>query len=199
MQDDHDPVDGPATASAALPVPEAIRARRTSLLVDPDAEVDAATIERLVEAATWAPNHKRTWPWRFTVLRGDARWRFGEALAAVASADGAPPEKVAKLRTKYGRSPTVLLVWTVVDPAPVRAREDRDAVAAAVQNLLLAATAEGLASYWASLPDDLEDAARRVAGLDPDHELVALVYLGWPTGITAAPARPAPQVTWLDR
>jgi nitroreductase len=72
-------------------------------------------------------------------------------------------------------------------------------VAAAVQNLLLAATAEGLASYWASLPEDLEDAARRVAGLDPDHELVALVYLGWPTGITATPARPAPQVTWLDR
>jgi nitroreductase len=199
MQDEHDPLGAAVAPVTALPVVDAIVQRRTSLLVDPEAEVDAATIERLLEAATWAPNHKRTWPWRFTVLRGDARWRFGEAIAAVASSAGAPPEKVTKLRTKYGRSPVVVLVWNAVDPSPLRAREDRDAVAAAVQNLLLAATAEGLASYWASLPEDLEDAARRVAGLDPDHELVALVYLGWPTGATAAPARPAPQITWLDR
>lgn len=71
-------------------------------------------------------------------------------------------------------------------------------MAAAVQNLLLAATAAGLASYWASLSDQLVDAARRFAKLDPDHDLVALVYLGWPIGSTPAPPRPTPQVTWFD-
>jgi nitroreductase len=178
----------------------AIRSRRTSLLVDPEADVPAPVLEVLLEAASWAPNHKRTWPWRFTVITGDGRWRFGEALAAVAASDGStPPEKVAKLRVKYARSPVVVLVWQAVDAHPLRAREDRDAVAAAVQNLLLAATALGLGSYWASVPDDLVDAARRVAGLDVDHDLVALVYLGWPIGATAPPPRPAPSATWLDR
>lgn len=195
----------PAPVSAApLPatVEAAIRARRTSLLVDPEAEVPTALIERLIELATWAPNHKRTWPWRFTVLTGDARWRFGEALAAVASSDGTtPPEKVAKLRTKYARSAAVVLVWVAVSPDPHRAREDRDATAAAVQNLLLAATSMGLGNYWATVGDDLRDAMRRFAQLDEadaDHDLVALVYLGWPTGEVSPPPRPPAEVTWLD-
>lgn len=179
-------------------VDEVIRTRRTSLLMDPDDPVPEELIALLLELATWAPNHKRTWPWRFTVLTGDARHRFGEALAAVAPGAGLPPEKVAKLRTKYARSPAVVLVWVAVDADPHRAKEDRDAVAAAVQNLLLAATSFGLGNYWATVPAVLEDAVRRFAHLHEDHDLVALVYLGWPTGPAAAPVRPEPQVTWLD-
>ena len=182
------------------PVGAVIRTRRTSLLVDADLPVDRSAIEELIELATWAPNHKRTWPWRFTVLEGDARLRFGAALAEEARAGGAPPEKVAKLPTKYARSPVVVLVWVVVDVDPVRAREDRDAVAAAVQNLLLGATAFGLGNYWATIPSVLEEAARRFAHVDgdADHDLVALVYLGWPTGTVTAPERPAPAIRWMD-
>jgi nitroreductase len=187
------PTDLPAA------VVEAIRSRRTSLLVDPDDEVPEDLIALLLELAGWAPAHKRTWPWRFTVISGDARWRFGEALAAVASSVGSiPAEKVAKLPTKYGRSPAVVLVWVEVADHPVRAREDRDATAAAVQNLLLAATAFGLASFWASIPDALHDAARRFAGVDEDHDLVALVYLGWPTATAPAPPRPDPRIGWIS-
>jgi len=179
-------------------VDEVIRTRRTSLLMDPDDPVPDELIARLLELATWAPNHKRTWPWRFTVVTGAARHRLGEALAAVAPGLGVPAEKVAKLRTKYARSPAVVLVWVKLDPHPVRAKEDRDAVAAAVQNLLLAATSFGLGNYWATVPEVLEDAVRRFAHLDDDHDLVALVYLGWPTGTVAAPERPEPRVTWFD-
>lgn len=179
-------------------VDEVIRSRRTSLQVDPDEPVPDALVAQLLELATWAPNHKRTWPWRFTVITGAARHRLGEALAHLAPDLGVPPEKVAKLRTKYARSPAVVLVWVKLDPLPVRAKEDRDAVAAAVQNLLLAATAFGLGSYWASVPEALEDGVRRFARVGHDHDLVALVYLGWPTGAATAPVRPEPDVTWLD-
>lgn len=189
--------DAPPPADVPVVVDQVIRARRTNLQVDPDEEVPDELVAHLVDLATWAPNHKRTWPWRFTVLSGDARWRFGEALGAVAAADGAPDEKVAKLRSKYGRSPVVLLAWVRGDGDAVRRREDRDATAAAVQNLLLGATAFGLASYWGSVPDALWDAARRFAGVDDDHDLVALVYLGWPRGLAATPPRPVPEITWL--
>ncbi|MFN8016500.1 MAG: nitroreductase family protein [Acidimicrobiales bacterium] len=185
----------PPPASA---VDDAIRRRRTSLLVAPDRAVDRAVVAELIELATWAPNHKRTWPWRFTVLAGEARLRFGAALAEAAEAGGAPPEKVAKLPTKYARSPIVVMAWVAVDDDPVRAREDRDAVAAAVQTLLLGATARDLASYWASIPDLLVPAARAVAGVDDRHDLVGLVYLGHPTGIVATPPRPPAPTTWLD-
>ena len=175
-----------------------IRDRRTSLFVDPERPVPPAVLEDLLEAATWAPNHKRTWPWRFTVITGDARHRLGEALAAVAPGAGLTPEKVAKLAGKYARSAAVVLVWQEVAHDALRAREDRDAVAAAVQNLLLEATSMGLGSYWASVPEVLHDATRRFAGVDEDHDLVALVYLGWPTGSVPVPERPAPVVRWID-
>ncbi|HEX2576322.1 MAG TPA: nitroreductase family protein, partial [Aquihabitans sp.] len=112
---------------------------------------------------------------------------------------GAEDAKVAKLRRKYLRSPTVLLVWVERDDADeVRRREDRDAVAAAVQNLLLAATAEGLGSYWGTVADPLVPAVRSVAGVGDGHDLVALVYLGWPTGSVPPPERPSPPVTRLS-
>jgi nitroreductase len=192
--------EGPAELSATVAAVDAvIRARRTSLLMDPTDEVPRELVDHLIELATWAPNHKRTWPWRFTVLVGDARHRFGEALAAVAATDPTrPPDKVAKLATKYARANVVVLVWVRLDGSELRRREDRDAVAAAVQTLLLAATSFGLGNYWASLDEQLADAAQRFAGLDPDHDLVGLVYLGWPTGTVAAPARPPAQVRWID-
>lgn len=179
-------------------VERVIAERRTSLRVDADAPVPQDIVDRLIEAATWAPNHKRTWPWRFTVLTGDSRGLLGEAVAAAAEAEGMGEKKVAKLRTKYRRSPTVILVWVCADAAEeVRRREDRDAVAAAAQNLLLAATAHGLGSHWASVPDALVPAVRAVAGLEDHHDLVSLIYLGWPTGTVAVPERPRPEVTRL--
>ena len=40
-----------------------IRARRSSLLIDAQREVPREIVEELCELLTWAPNHKRTWPW----------------------------------------------------------------------------------------------------------------------------------------
>ena len=93
----------------------------------------------------------------------------------------------------------VVLANAGASPDPVRRLEDRDAVAAAVENLLLAATAAGLASHWASVPPELHPAVRSVAGVGDDHQLVALVYLGWPTAEVPAPPRPLPQVAWVRR
>lgn len=174
-----------------------IRERRTSLLVDPDRPVGDEIIDRLIASATWAPNHKRTWPWRFTVVTDGARGRLGRAMAAEGERLGLDPGKVAKLPTKYERSAAVLLVWVHLDGDDVRRREDRDATAAAIQNLLLTATAHGLGNYWATVPDALVPTVRDAAEVDDDHDLVALIYLGWPTGAVAVPARPDPVVTRL--
>jgi nitroreductase len=177
---------------------DVIARRRTSLRVDPDRPVPAELLQRLCVAAAWAPNHHRTWPWRFAVFSGDARRRLGEALAGYEEARGAAEAKVAKARTKYLRSPVVLAVGCAADPDPVTAMENRDAVAAAVQNLLLAATAEGLASYWGTGAVTEAPAVKALCGLEPADELVALVYLGWPVGLDPeAPARPEPEIRWL--
>ena len=176
-----------------------VRSRRTSLIVDPHAPVPDDLIDQLLELAVWAPNHKRTWPWRFTVFRGDGRSRLGETMATAAEKAGLPDNKVEKLRSKYLRSPVVVVVSSAADDDPVRHAENRDAVAASVQNMLLGATALGLASHWATIDGVAAPAVRALCDVGPTDELVALVYLGWPTGEVSTPTRPSPEVRRIDR
>jgi nitroreductase len=168
------------------------RSRRTNLRMDPDRSVPTELLERLCRLAIWAPNHKRTWPWRFTALVGGARAKLGEALARSLDAAGEPAAKVEKARGKYLRAPVMLAIAAVGDPDPVRRAENRDAVAAGVQNLLLGATAVGLASYWGTGAVTEVPEVRALCGLEPGDQLVALLYLGWPLGDVPVPARPEP-------
>lgn len=168
------------------------RRRRTSLLLDAERPVDAALLDRLCELATWAPNHHRTWPWRFAVLVGDARARLGAACAEHLANLGAPDAKIAKALGKYLRAPAMIVVASVHDDDPTTRAENRDAVAAGVQTLLLAATAAGLASFWGSGAVTEAPAVRELCGFGPDDEVVAAIYVGWPTGEVPVPERPSP-------
>lgn len=101
-----------------------------------------AQVERLLDAAVMAPTHHMTEPWRFVVLTGDALEELGETFAASAEAAGKNVEAARRLPT---RSPMVVVV---VDRSGnhhhVPASDEHYAVGAAMQNLLLAAHAEGL-------------------------------------------------------
>jgi nitroreductase len=175
-----------------------IQRRRTSLRVDPDRPVPADLVERLVHLVGWAPNHKRTWPWRTTVVTGDGRRRLGELVAACERSRGADEARLEKARGKYLRAPVVLLFGRAAHPDPVRCTEDRDAVAAGIQNLLLAATAAGLASHWATGDWMTDTDVKSFAGLELADELVALVYLGWPIGDVPPVDRPPIPIAYVD-
>ena len=119
---------------------EAIASRRSVGRVLPD-PVPREAVEALLEAAVSAPNHHLTAPWRFVVLAGDARREVGEAHArAVARAKpDLPPAGLAKEAARLERAPVVIAAIALGADDPVQAREDRDAVAAAIENMLLAA------------------------------------------------------------
>jgi nitroreductase len=175
-----------------------VRARRTNLMIDQSRDLDGDTVRRLCELSTWAPNHKLTWPWIFAEVRGDARLRLGEACAEVMAAQGEPAPRVAKTRGKFARAPVVLVIGSESGDSELRTAENRDAVAAAVQTLLLGATSLGLASFWSSCPSGAESAVAKFCGFAPDTAIVAMTYLGWPTDTPKAFARPAPRITRID-
>ncbi|HAP77275.1 MAG TPA: hypothetical protein DCR14_14470 [Acidimicrobiaceae bacterium] len=129
------------------------------------------------------------------MCEGEGRARLGEVIAAAMDAHGDPPEKVAKARTKYLRTPATLVVGSAPGDSPLRTAENRDAVAAGVQNLLLAATAHGLASYWGSCPKGANDVVAELCGFEPGTHVAAIVYLGWATDSPEPPERPAVQLT----
>lgn len=186
------------TEEIAHIIDDIIRARRTSMLVDKERPVPNELIEELCELASWAPNHKRTWPWRFTAITGPAQLRFGDTVAEAMAAFGDEPAKVDKARTKYARTPAVVVVGSTAGDSELRAAENRDATAAAIQNFMLAATARGLATYWGSCPKGANDPVAQFCGFEPDTAVVCIMYLGWATSTIEAPERPQPSINYLN-
>jgi nitroreductase len=183
--------DGPVPSTELANL---IRRRRTSMLVDKERGVPRDVIDELCELAQWAPSHKRTWPSRFALADGSARARLGEVVAEAMDAHGDPPEKVAKARTKYLRTPAVLVIGSAPGDSRLRTEENRDTVAAAIQILLLAATERGLASYWSTCPKGANDPVAELCGFEPGTHISGLIYLGWATSSVEPPGRPAPDV-----
>jgi nitroreductase len=174
-----------------------IRDRRSSLLIDPTREVPREIVAELCELLTWAPNHKRTWPWKIAVLSGDTRRVLGERISTVMAAQGDDEPKVLKTRTKYLRSPNVIAVGALPGDSAERTAENRYAVAAGVQNLLLAAHAHGLAALWGSPARGTNGVINEICGFPEQTEIMGLLYLGWPNGTVESPGRPTADITWL--
>ncbi len=172
-------------------VSELVRERRTNMIVDRDREVPESVIRELCELAIWAPNHKRTWPWRFAVFTGAGRERLGATCADDLIAGGSADEgKIAKVRGKYLRVPVVVVIGSAPDEHPTFHDENRDAVAAGIQNMLLGATAIGLASFWSTAPVADGVATLNLCGFEDGTRIIGMVYLGWPTGDAFPGQRP---------
>jgi nitroreductase len=180
---------------------EAIRTRRT--IGKSSGDVSREAITELIEAATWAPNHKLTQPWRFTVVTGTARERLGEVWGREAAANAEPAMRAAVMEgeaRKPLRAPAVIVVSTRTDANPVTAEEDLTATAAAVQNLLLAAHAKGLSAAWKTGKIVYNAEVKRFLGIDQSDRVIAFVYLGAVAKEepAARDRRVASTITWLD-
>ena len=159
-------------------------------------------IERIIEAATWAPNHHRTEPWRFHVLAGDARGALARAIAQTLPAAANTESEQRAILAKLERSPVVIVITQHgVADEPVRSLEDYAACACATQNLLLAAHAEGLAAKWSTGKLALSPGAEHYLGLAPGDRIVAFVYIGYPAqaGAPRGPQRTPAIITWREQ
>ncbi len=173
----------------------AIHERRSIGKTTPDVP-PRSQIEALLDAATYAPNHRHTEPWRFSVVSGEGRAAVGEHLAAAMIARDEAEKTVEKSRTAFLRAPYVVVVTALLGTHEAETRENRDAVSAAIQNMLLAGTALGLATIWrtGALVDD--PAVRDYFAFTPGEEVVGFVYIGYPAQ-TPAPWTRTPVETFI--
>jgi nitroreductase len=175
-----------AAETVAETILGALRTRSSMSRVKPD-PVPRAVVERIIEAATWAPNHRRTEPWRFVVVAGTARVELGEVMARSLRErlDGGDDDRAAALlekeRNKPLRAPVLIAVAALPssDPRVVEV-EEVAAVAAGVQNMLLAAEALGLGAMWRTGDPAYDPAIKRFLGLPEGAHLISFVYLGYP-------------------
>ncbi|HEY3566214.1 MAG TPA: nitroreductase family protein [Casimicrobiaceae bacterium] len=151
---------------------------------------DAATLERLFQAAIRAPDHGRLRPWRFMIIEGAARETFGDVLAsALRRREPQVPEAaLVKERAKPLRAPLIVVVAARVrEHRGVPEVEQVVAAGAAAQNLLLAAHALGFGGFWRTGAAAYDDSVKRALGLSRQDAIVGFVYLGTPSGVPASP------------
>ena len=163
-------------------------------------------IERMLEAATHAPNHHKVEPWKFFVLTGKAREELGAVMAgSLAERLGnLPDDKAAPLlskeRSKLLRSPVVIVTVAEKPSQPkVLEIENIEATATAVQNMLLTAEEMGLACKWRTGEPAYDPRVKQWLGLAPEESIVAFVYVGFPA-MPKLERHPTPfdeKTTWL--
>jgi nitroreductase len=181
-------------------------ARRVSMRAFAAQPVPRPVIERLLAAAVRAPNHKLTEPWRFAILTGASALRFAElrrAHRATRFPDPAAPEAAKAIDKTYreARETTAfIIVMCANSDDPVRQDDDFAATMMAIENLLIAATAEGLGTYVRTGGIMLDAAVRELAQAPAAHRIVAIISLGYPAEAQEPKRRtdPSEKTVWLD-
>jgi thiosulfate/3-mercaptopyruvate sulfurtransferase len=157
---------------------ELITGRRSAAALVPPGP-DDRQLAAILAAGASVPDHGKLRPYRFVVVRGEARHRFGAALSAAAEEAGADDVTIAKARRKPFLGP--LLVAIVASPQTHATVPVWEQVASATLTgyaMELAAMALGLGAVWKS-GRHLDGAPiRRLLAMGPDEQLMGWINLG---------------------
>jgi nitroreductase len=181
---------------------DAIHNRHSIKKVKPDA-VPHEAIEKLLDAAVQAPNHYKVRPWRFVVLTGESRHRLGDVMSASLRERHPefPQEAFDKAHNTPLQAPVVIAVGVDKPTEPkVLEIENICAVAAATENLLLAAHALGLGAKWRTGEWARDAKVKEFMGFESDQPIIGFIYVGYPEFVEQLPARPSfeDRVRWLE-
>ena len=133
---------------------------------------DDESLGQILRAGMRAPDHGKLKPWRFIVLRGEARKRFGDVMveAMKRREPEAPANMLEREREKPLRAPLIVVL----------------AAGAAAQNIMIAAHAMGYGAAWKTGAPAYDDFVKGSLGLSAGDAIVGFLYLGTPATMPAS-------------
>ncbi|HHR85809.1 MAG TPA: nitroreductase family protein [Candidatus Acetothermia bacterium] len=136
---------------------------RRSVRAFTDEPVPRAQVEKILNAARWAPSGKNTRPWRFVVVESAGK-----------------KEELAKLAPQAGMIVTAPVTFAVLldRDAGYDELKDVQGIGAAIENILLAVHSLGLGACWMGKARNSE--IERIVGAKEHEELMALIPIGHP-------------------
>ena len=181
-----------------LSVYEAIYRRRMAWRFK-DTPVDREAINRILETAVWAPNHRLTEPWRFFVLEKGTEARQQAAEAAYEySLEGGSKGRAEAARQKVLEPPILIYVFNKPGDNDAVTMENYASVCCAVQNMSLAAVAEGLTVTWETGRTTRSPQLRKILGAKKKWQMVGALSVGVPDEELNPPRTPVSRfTTWL--
>lgn len=165
-----------------------------------DQLVPREALERLLESAVWAPNHRLTEPWRFFVLEkgGQVRHRVAQLSYEFSMQRNHNPARAEAARQAVLAPPFVIYVYCVPGPNEEVTQENYAAVCCAAHNISLAAVAEGLAVTWETGGPTRHPELKETLGAQPDWKMVTMLSIGVPAETPQSGRTPVSNfVRWL--
>ena len=170
-----------------------LRERRTIGAFRPEKPADEL-IRAALELACWAPNHRKTEPWRFTLLGPQTVERI-VALNAELVAQKKGAAEAEKKKKQWGAVPGWLVVTCTRSADELQSEEDYAACCCAIQNLALSLWSRGIGTKWSTGDVTRQPKFLELVGVDPQQErMVGLVWYGYPTSIPEQTRRPLADV-----
>jgi nitroreductase len=142
------------------------------------------TVKELIRLADWAPTHKITEPWRFIVYPGDKAKAFAlehaELYKSSSPAQEFDLDKYEKIlgNGKYV-SHIIIAVMKRSKTVNIPEIEEIAATAAAIENLLIAASSAGLAGFWSTGGMTHKKEMKEFLRLDLEDIVMGIIYLGY--------------------
>ncbi|WP_187261997.1 nitroreductase family protein [Pontibacter beigongshangensis] len=176
-----------------LEIAQVIRNRRTIKPAQMNGQqIPDEQVKQLLQLADWAPTHGHTEPWRFRVYTGKKVKDFCQAHADLYKSNTREEDyqlfKYEKLlHMGDGASHLIVAYMQRGDLPKIPALEEIAATSCAIQNVLLGATALGIASYWGSGGMAYKPAMKEYLQLGEEDLVLGILYLGYtdkpaPTG-----------------
>jgi nitroreductase len=150
-----------------MTIAEAIKTRRTVKWFKPQPICDS-DLRSWLEAASFAPNHRMNEPWEILAIGPETRARLAH-------------------KTDFGGAPVVIAVLSKPAPGAMERDENMMAAACFVQNLLLAAHAQGVGVYWSSMGAIPRN--RDILGVPQGYDVVGVLGIGYPAEVPPAKSR----------
>ncbi len=167
----------------------------TNLLCEPAPTKEQ--LENIFKAGLRACDHRNLTPWKYILIEGGARNRFGELMVKVKTVmDGKPLDSALadKIKSKPLRAPTIVVVVAkITSHVKVPDPEQLYSTAASAQMMMVAAHAQGVGAIWRSGSLMFRKEMRSGLGLNEQDQIVGFIYLGKPSVI-----KPVPELDYSD-
>jgi len=170
-------------------------------------EVPEEKVKKIFEAARWAPSAHNAQPWRFVLIKDSSlklklakamakRWK--EDLSSKGYDEAKSNELISSSIRKFTEPPVLILACLTMQGMNEYHDERRrgiehtmavQSVAAAIENILLAANLEGLSSCWFCAPLFCQDIVRKTLKISKEIEPQALIAIGYNDEILQPPIR----------